>query len=117
MCKKLFKYTLIALFLSNFSYAQHFSDKILTGAEQVDLYLPELEGKRVGVVTNQTGIVTYTRPIDVLHEKQMEMFTESIIDFLLYYNIQITKIFSPEHGFRGDADAGETVKSGKDVKT
>src|SRR5690606_19419602 len=65
MIQKLFKYTLIALFLSNSSWAQdklsHNSpqklEPILTGADQSESYLKLLKGKRVGVVTNQTGII------------------------------------------------------------
>lgn len=125
MFQKLFKYTLIALFLSNSCVGQfnensqqgiEFDSKpdlntenqydIITGAQQFDLYLPLLEGKRVGVVTNQTGIIEVEEGDYI-----------SIVDFLIDNNIDVKKIFSPEHGFRGDADAGATVKSGKDIKT
>jgi uncharacterized protein YbbC (DUF1343 family) len=113
MFQKLFKYTVFALFLSNSCFAQEkLSQKnnpkmeaILTGADQSELYLKLLKGKRVGVVTNQTGII----------QKKGELI--SIVDFLLDFGVKVNTIFSPEHGFRGDADAGETVKSGKDIKT
>lgn len=126
MFQKLFKYTLIALFLSNSSIAQiNNQDSIVSGAQQSEKYLPILKGKRVGVVTNQTGIVVIQKiqkvscpdePVTadcakILHE------TSSIVDFLLENEVDLKKIFSPEHGFRGDADAGATVKSGKDLKT
>lgn len=124
MLKKLFKYTLIALFLSNFSYAQNNLGEILTAAQQPNLYLPLLKNKRVGVVTNQTGV---TDGAKIIGKKSCEKNTEmgscaifesiSIVDFLLENEIDVKKIFSPEHGFRGDVDAGETVKSGKDTKT
>lgn len=114
MFQKLFKYTLIALFLSNFSYAQHLSDnETITGAQQAGIYLPLLKNSRVGVVTNQTGVVAF-KPTN---ETRTNTTYKSIVDFLLENKIEVKKIFSPEHGFRGDADAGATVKSGKDTKT
>lgn len=114
MFQKLFKYTLIALFLSNFSHAQHLSDnEIITGAQQAEIYLPLLKNSRVGVVTNQTGVVAF----QPTNETRTNTTYKSIVDFLLENKIEVKKIFSPEHGFRGDADAGATVKSGKDTKT
>ncbi|MFA7448690.1 MAG: DUF1343 domain-containing protein [Weeksellaceae bacterium] len=126
MFQKLFKYTLIALFLSNSSIAQiENQDFIVTGAQQSEKYLPILKGKRIGVVTNQTGIVEKERILKVPCAKnpvtsdcaQKITSTLSVVDFLLENKVDVKKIFSPEHGFRGDADAGATVKSGKDVKT
>lgn len=76
-------------------------DRIATGAEQLDLYLPRLQNTRVAIVANQTSMVDKTH----------------LVDTLLSLNIQIQKIFAPEHGFRGSADAGEHVKDGIDVKT
>ena len=73
-----------------------------TGADRPELYLPLLSEKTVGVVTNQTGLLK-----DRTH----------LVDFLVKNNINIKYIFAPEHGFRGDADAGEHVKSGRDPKT
>lgn len=73
-----------------------------TGADQPELYLPLLKGKTIGVVTNQTGLMN-----DRSH----------VVDFLVKNGIKIQSIFAPEHGFRGDADAGEKVKDGVDVKT
>jgi uncharacterized protein YbbC (DUF1343 family) len=72
-----------------------------TGAEQTDKYLPLLKGKRVGLLVNHTSMVGQTHLVDALIEN----------------NITIAKIFSPEHGFRGTADAGESVKSGVDAST
>lgn len=73
-----------------------------TGAEQPELYLPLLKNKTIGIVTNQTGLLK-----DKTH----------LVDFLVKNNIKIKSIFAPEHGFRGTADAGETVKNGVDSKT
>jgi uncharacterized protein YbbC (DUF1343 family) len=84
--------------------------KIVTGAENTTAYLPLLKGKKIGIVTNQTGIVSFS-------EETSATRTVSIVDFLLEKKINVTKIFAPEHGFRGTADAGEHITDGKDVKT
>lgn len=95
--------------------------EVITGADNFDAYLPLLEGKRVGIVTNQTGIITYLK--DVYTEKdggswvRHEKDTVSIVDFLLEKRVNVQKIYAPEHGFRGKADAGELIKDGKDTKT
>ncbi|MFK7115060.1 exo-beta-N-acetylmuramidase NamZ family protein [Flavobacterium oreochromis] len=75
---------------------------ILTGADNSSLYLPILKNKKVGIVTNQTGI---------LHDRT------HLVDFLIEKKINLQKIYAPEHGFRGTADAGEVIKDGKDIKT
>ena len=86
--------------------SQIFDNQIVVGANQLRKYLPLIQNKRVGVVTNQTGVLL----------KDNQSVTH-IIDTLLSQNIQIMKVFAPEHGFRGDADAGEIIKDGRDVKT
>ena len=73
-----------------------------TGADRPELYLPLLQNKTIAIVTNQTGI---------LADKTF------VVDFLIKNNVKIKTIFAPEHGFRGDADAGEHVKNGLDSKT
>lgn len=75
--------------------------EIKTGAEQLDKYLPLLKGKSIALVANQTSIVGKT----------------NLLDTLLSLNIPVKKIFFPEHGFRGNEDAGSTIKSYKDKKT
>lgn len=76
---------------------------IRTGAERTETLLPLLEGKRVALVVNQTSIVGEKRT--------------HLLDTLLALNVNVKKVFAPEHGFRGNADAGETVKNGRDVKS
>jgi uncharacterized protein YbbC (DUF1343 family) len=71
------------------------------GAEQLDRYLKHLEGKRVGMVVNQTSMVSNTH----------------LVDTLISRGVQVTTIFAPEHGFRGEADAGAHIKDAKDTKT
>lgn len=80
--------------------------KIITGAERTDLYVHLLKNKNVAVVGNQTSIIKNK------HQKNTH-----IVDSLLSLNINIKKVFAPEHGFRGKVDAGEVVKDGKDTKT
>lgn len=84
---------------------QTIKERILPAAENFDLYLPKLIGKKIGVVTNQTGILRLNN--ETIH----------LVDFLLKNEVNVIKIFSPEHGFRGDADAGVKVNSSKDAKT
>ena len=91
---------LISIFSVQLS-AQNFSNKIITGAEQSNDYLPQLKGKKVALLVNQTSVIK----------------KEHLVDYLLEQKINIVKIFAPEHGFRGQADAGEKVKSGVDAKT
>ncbi|WP_428232304.1 exo-beta-N-acetylmuramidase NamZ family protein [Flavobacterium sp.] len=75
---------------------------IKTGADNYEKYLPLLKDKKIGIVTNQTGILS-----NKTH----------VVDFLLEKKIAVQTIFAPEHGFRGTADAGELVVDGKDPKT
>lgn len=79
--------------------------KIYTGADQIQLYLSKLKGKNIAIVANQTSVIyngnNYTH----------------IVDSLVSLKINIHKVFAPEHGFRGDADAGESVADGIDKKT
>jgi uncharacterized protein YbbC (DUF1343 family) len=75
--------------------------EIATGADQIDILLPKLQNKRVALVVNQTSVIG----------------TQHLVDTLLGHNITIAKVFAPEHGFRGDADAGEHVKNSIDTKT
>jgi uncharacterized protein YbbC (DUF1343 family) len=84
--------------------------KIKTGAESTHLYLNFLKGKNIAVVANQTSV------LEKRTEHQAKKFTH-IVDSLLSLGIHIKKVFAPEHGFRGKADAGEIVKDGLDTKT
>ena len=91
---------------------------IQTGADNYIAYLPLLKNKKIGIVTNQTGIVNYLNiNAGGKHSEAIKPKTLSIVDFLLEKDITITTIFAPEHGFRGIADAGEHVVDGKDSKT
>ena len=91
---------------------------IKTGADNYTAYLPLLKNKKIGIVTNQTGIVNYLHiNAGGKHSEAIKPKKLSIVDFLLEKDITIKTIFAPEHGFRGTADAGEHVVDGKDSKT
>lgn len=75
--------------------------QIKTGAESTNEYLKLIKDKKIGVVVNQTSTIKSTH----------------LVDSLIKLNIKIEKIFAPEHGFRGNADAGEYIKNETDVST
>ncbi|MFK7934885.1 MAG: exo-beta-N-acetylmuramidase NamZ domain-containing protein [Saprospiraceae bacterium] len=79
----------------------HEQASIQVGAERTSEYLQLLAGQKVALVVNQTSMIGDTH----------------LADSLLSLGIQIEKIFAPEHGFRGTADAGEHVKDGIDLRT
>ena len=91
---------------SNPEEAVETSSEILLGDEQFDFYLPLLEGKKVAVFTNHTGVVGNNT--DGNHH---------ILDVLIDKGANVTCIFAPEHGFRGTADAGADVEQDIDPKT
>ena len=93
-----FKILLILL-----GYALALNAQIRNGADQTEKLIPLLNGKRTALVVNQTSVVGSTH----IH----------LLDTLLSLGIEVKKVFAPEHGFRGQADAGETVKNGRDVKS
>ncbi len=105
-----FKNTVLFSFLVVFAcQAQEKSSNgkpLKTGAEQIESYWPVLQGQRIAVVANQTSVIT----------NQKQNFTH-LIDSLLTLNIDVKKVFAPEHGFRGKADAGEQVNDSFDAKT
>lgn len=90
----------LVLFLPVFcSYGE--SNEIVCGADQPGKYLPMLKNKRVGLVVNHTSQVGQVH----------------LVDYLLANHIKVEKIFAPEHGFRGNASAGEVIKDNVDLKT
>lgn len=97
---------------------------IKTGADDYNNYLPLLKDKKVGILTNQTGIVIVPKPYSthITHGKAVKLDTMHLVDFFTdkhfhFHKINLKKIFAPEHGFRGTADAGELIKDGKDTQT
>lgn len=101
------------------------SNTVLTGADNHKSYLPLLKNRKIGILTNQTGTV---KDITILSESSVEdeltiqtfeskIELKHVVDFLIENEVNVQKIFAPEHGFRGTADAGELIKDGKDTKT
>ena len=74
---------------------------IITGADQIEAYLPLLKGKKVGIMGNQTSVVG----------------KEHLVDVLIREGVDLKFAFAPEHGFRGDIERGEKVSNDKDTKT
>lgn len=82
------------------------SKELRLGGEQISQYYPYLKNKRVGLIVNQTSVL-YPNTPKATH----------IVDALLADNINIVKVFAPEHGFRGDRGAGETIDDNIDSQT
>ena len=133
----------VLILLVNGAIARTYSSKVVLGDERFEEYLPLLKGKRVAVFSNQTGIVgdkvTGSKLADALAEHggcfpaideislipflepsepggKIE-YGQHIVDALIEKGVDVSAIFSPEHGFRGNADAGEHVGSSVDEKT
>ncbi len=77
------------------------SIEVITGAQNIAEYHPHIKDKKIGMVVNQTSIIG----------------DGHLVDSLLKLEVDIKMIFAPEHGFRGDADAGEQVNDSRDSKT
>lgn len=99
MVKKVFFASLCIIFTN--SHAEFYNRAIKVGASQTQHYFPLLKNKRIGMITNHTGCVD----------------NEHIVDLLLKNSFTISKIFTPEHGFRGEGDAGIHQKNSIDPKT
>lgn len=91
---------------SNVKKSQTEQIEIIVGANNTEAYFSLLKNKNVAVVANQTSVIF----------KEKSSFTH-LVDSLISSGINIKKVFSPEHGFRGMADAGEHVADDKDAKT
>jgi uncharacterized protein YbbC (DUF1343 family) len=91
----------LVVILVSFSCNAQKTTILKTGAEQPEEYINLIHNKKVGLVVNHTSLV-----------KEVHL-----IDFLREQNIEVVKIFAPEHGFRGDASAGELIEDGVDSKT
>jgi uncharacterized protein YbbC (DUF1343 family) len=95
------RWFILALLFILINAASAFSKPILPGASQPEKYLELLQGRSIGLVVNQTSTIG----------------DEHIVDFLTKKQVSIKTIFAPEHGFRGEAGAGETISNSKDTKT
>jgi len=97
---KCYQLIFIFLFSSCLAFGQS-KYKIITGAEQIDQLLPLLQNKAVAMMVNQTSVIGQTH----------------LVDSLLRLKVNIKKILTVEHGFRGNADAGENVNDAIDAAT
>ena len=94
------KYIVLAV-LMFFCFRIAIAQKIIPGAERMEVYVPLLKGKSVAVFANQTSMVGNTHLVDTLVKR----------------GIKVVKIFGPEHGFRGTGDAGEKIGNYTDAQT
>lgn len=92
---------MVALVMNSFAQIKYDNDKIKTGAERLSAYLPKLKDKKIAIVANQTTIIGKSHLVDSLQK----------------LGVNITKVFGPEHGFRGNASAGTKVKDEVDAQT
>ena len=101
----LFKSTFL-FWLTMVSFTSASCQKQITiSAANVDAYIPLLKEKKVGIVAHQASVISSAK--NTIH----------LVDLLRKKNISIQKVFAPEHGFRGTADAGEKVENRIDSKT
>ena len=85
---------IIMAFASCSNGQRELDNTVLPGAHQTSVYFPLLQQKKIGICTNQSGLINSTH----------------LVDTLIASGFQVEKVFSPEHGFRGKADAGEEIE-------
>lgn len=90
---------------------------LTVAANQLELYLPLLKNKRVGIVANQTSVIFKNGSGLGLNGGLIKNDNTHLVDSLIKLDVSVVKVFAPEHGYRGRADAGEYVKGGVDLKT
>ena len=98
---KVFGLLLVLVVMNSFQLLAQYKTTVQVGSENFDKYLPIIKEKRVAIIGNQTSMVGSVH----------------LVDTLLSLGVDVRKVFAPEHGFRGNADAGEKVADGKDSKT
>ena len=117
MVKRILQITVLLLFVATLCCRQSSQNKkspsvnknnyIVVGANQTENYIPLIKGKNIAVVANNTSVV---------FKSDTKQYTH-LVDSLLSLGIHISKVFAPEHGFRGAADAGEDLTDTTDTKT
>ena len=93
------------------------SNELIIGANRMSLYLPLLKGKNIGIVANQTSVIFKPQSDSTQTKSNLHLSYTHLVDSLLNLGVKVKKVFAPEHGYRGLADAGETVKNGVDMQT
>ncbi len=102
---------------STIKKVQKTTQKLKTGADRTNLYLSKLKGKNIAIVANQTSILQTLQRAEV-SPMGSKLVNQHLVDYLHNYNgVNVKKVFSPEHGFRGKEDAGAHVNDGIDTKT
>lgn len=97
--------------ISSTSASTRDNKKLEVAANRTAQYLSLIKGKRIGIVANQTSVIEKREKIE-----EKSVFVH-LVDSLISLKINVAKVFAPEHGFRGKADAGELVSDGVDIKT
>jgi uncharacterized protein YbbC (DUF1343 family) len=95
----------VATTINNEPHIGQMEKEIIVAANRTEAYLPLLKGKKIAVVANQTSVIFNS-----------DGHTH-LVDSLLSLDVDIKHVFAPEHGFRGDYDAGEHVNNSTDIKT
>lgn len=101
MIKSFLTVSLLALLSCSYGQKRQVSKQVIPGGERLQVYLPMLEHKQVGLIANHTSLVGETH----------------LVDTLLSLGVNLKKMFAPEHGFRGTADAGEHLGNYTDEET
>ena len=118
VCKSTYLFFALFLVFHLSSCAQkHNTNVVLTAADQTASHLHLLKGKKIVVVANQTSVISNKRNFNTHKKSNVNKEYVHLIDSLLSLGIHIKKVFAPEHGFRGKADAGELVEDGIDHAT
>ncbi len=104
---------------STIQKVEEIPEPLKTGADRISLYLSKLKGKSIAIVANQTSVLSVLQRVEVAPNVMgSKKVTHHLVDYLHNYSgISVKKVFAPEHGFRGKADAGEAVADGLDKKT
>ncbi|MFM7402292.1 MAG: exo-beta-N-acetylmuramidase NamZ domain-containing protein, partial [Bacteroidota bacterium] len=93
------KFFVLFWFLGSFGISAQ--ERVVVGAERLEVLLPLLAGKQAGLVVNHTSLSGESHLCDTLNS----------------LGVCVARIFAPEHGFRGKADAGEEIRDGADLRT
>ncbi len=110
--------TTIPIAVDSSQFVRPVQNMSTTAADQVSSWIGQLKGKRVAVVGNQTSIV------NSLNKEQRRTWDQAekikyvhLVDTLVSLGVDVKKVFAPEHGFRGNADAGTAIADGTDKRT
>lgn len=92
-------------------------EPIITAADQLELWVAGYKGKNIAIVGNQTSVVRSSKRYNDDGTLNTNVTYTHLVDTLISRGVNVKKVFAPEHGFRGTADAGASIKDGIDKKT